>query len=82
VSFVLYVYRTRFPGRFFELSSCGSLEGKQGLLSPPRGLEMELFHQPLLVVAVAEFSQSFGQLHHHVKAPRGQELLLAGGAGG
>jgi hypothetical protein len=68
VSFYLScLYRPRFLGQFFELSSCGSLEGKQGLVSLPRGLEVEPFDEPLFVVALAEFFERFGQLLDNVK---------------
>ncbi|GIU76670.1 MAG: hypothetical protein KatS3mg004_3757 [Bryobacteraceae bacterium] len=48
----------------------------------PRGLEMEPFDEPVFVVEMAEFLEHFGQLLQRVEAPRGQQLLLAGGAGG
>ncbi|MFZ5929416.1 MAG: hypothetical protein ACOYX1_18440 [Acidobacteriota bacterium] len=57
----LHVYRTRFLGKFPELSSCGGLEGKQGMVSLPRGLEVEPFDQPVLVAALAELFERFGK---------------------
>jgi hypothetical protein len=63
------LYRPRFLGQFFELSSCGSFEGKQGLVSLPRGLEVEPFDQPLFVVALAEFFERFGQFFQGFEVP-------------
>jgi hypothetical protein len=63
------LYRPRFLGQFFELSSCGSFEGKQGLVSLPRGLEAEPFDQPLFVVALAEFFERFGQFFQGFEVP-------------
>ncbi len=45
-------------------------------MSLPRGLEVKTFDQPLLVVALAEFFEPFGQLHQGFEMPHPQELLL------
>ena len=55
-----WLYRPRFLGPCFAFPSCGGLEGKHGLVSLPRGLEVEPFDQPLLVVALAKFLEYFG----------------------
>jgi len=48
----------------------------QGLMSLPRGLEVEAFDQPLLVVALAEFFERFGQLLQGLEMPHPEKLLL------
>ena len=45
-------------------------------MSLPPGLEVQPFHQPLLVVALAEFFEHFGQLLHGLEMAHPQELLL------
>ncbi len=76
--FYVWMYRPRFLGQFFELSSCGSLEGKQGLVSLPRGLEVEPFDQPLFVVALAEFFERFGEFFQGFEVPHPEKLLFEG----
>jgi hypothetical protein len=78
IELLFKVYRPRFLGQFFELSSCGSLEGKQGVVSLPRGLEAEPFDQPLVVVALAKFFERFGQLLQRFEVPHPEKLLLEG----
>ena len=41
----------------------------QGLMSLPRGLEVEAFDQPLLVVALAELFERSGQFFQGVEIP-------------
>jgi hypothetical protein len=69
------VYRPRFLGQFFELSSCGRLEGKQGLVSRPRGLEVKPFDQPLLDAALMEFFERVNDFLQGVEVPHPAKLL-------
>ena len=45
-------------------------------MSLPRGLEVEPFHPPLLVVALAELFEGFGQFFQGLEMPHPEKLLL------
>ena len=63
------MYRTRCFEQFFELSSCARLQGIKGLMSLLRGQKVKPLDQPVLVMALAEFSERFSQLFERVEVP-------------
>ena len=51
---------------------------RQPLTSLPRGLKVESLQQPVVVIALAKFTQGLGHLLQGVEVAHPQELLFEG----
>jgi len=72
------MYRTRFPGQFFDDRHGAASRASSLSPSLPRGLKLESLHEPMVVVPLAELLRRLGQLLQLGEVLHPKQLFLEG----